>query len=155
LLQRIYPSLRTARFHFQNVAHSDQFITTHPHRILKLFISFDMTRAIQLIVFNSPLFPAHWALFNPHSSSQNCGTLVHAVGDAKDGFDTSFERNYNIGATTLQYQSLQLATISDEFVKDSQGDGKRSQESTARDRLEQVVLSIPAPRGRLNSSSSE
>ncbi|KAF1956563.1 hypothetical protein CC80DRAFT_492104 [Byssothecium circinans] len=55
-----------------------------------------MPRTVNLVVFNSPLFPAHWALFTPHSNNQQVGTMIHAVGDAKDGFETRFERNYNI-----------------------------------------------------------
>jgi hypothetical protein len=121
----------------------------------KIIASFIMTRTVYLIVYNSPLFPAHWGLWIPSLDDPTVGKRLHAPGDAANGFEIDFDRNYTLDATNRQYQSLVLAEVSNYHVVDVKGDGSRRSDSTAHDDLEQVLLSVPAPGASLVSSSSQ
>jgi hypothetical protein len=114
-----------------------------------------MTRTVYLVVYNSPLFPAHWGLWIPSLNDSTVGKLLNAEGDAANGFEIVFERNYAIDATSRQHQFLLLAEVSDHHVVDVKGDGSPGSDSTAHDNLEQVLLSVPAPGASLVSYSSQ
>ncbi|KAF1943670.1 hypothetical protein EJ02DRAFT_433041 [Clathrospora elynae] len=114
-----------------------------------------MTRTVYLVIYNSPLFPAHWGLWIPSLNDPTVGKLLHAEGDAANGFEIVFKRNYALDATSRPHQSLPLAEVSDHHVVDVKGDGSRGSDSTAHDNLEQVLLSVPAPGASLVSSSSQ
>ncbi|KAI4647276.1 uncharacterized protein J4E79_010428 [Alternaria viburni] len=116
-----------------------------------------MPRPIYLIVFNSPLFPAHWGLWIPHPSSSDpqTGTYLNATGDAASGFSIEFERNYEIGADGRRHQLISLGDVADEHVVDVTGDGKWSVDQIARDRLEEVVLGVKPPGPSLVAADSK
>jgi hypothetical protein len=115
-----------------------------------------MPRTVYLIIYNSPLFPAHWGLWVPQKDGdQNIGKLIHATGDARNGFQVAFKRNYDLGTTSRSYQLLPLAEVADQHVVDVKGDGKKGTDTTAHDYLEQVALSIPAPGRSLRSATSQ
>lgn len=116
-----------------------------------------MPRTISLVVFNSPLFPAHWGLWIPHLSSDlhGTGTYLNATGDAAIGFTVEIERNYKVGADGRRYQLLPLGDVADEHVTDTQGDGSWSVDKIARDRLEEVVLGVEPPGPSLVATSGE
>ncbi|PSN68872.1 hypothetical protein BS50DRAFT_572057 [Corynespora cassiicola Philippines] len=59
-----------------------------------------MTRPIHILVYSSPLFPAHWSLCIPHVDDPDIGTRIHVSGDAAPGYETAFERNYNLSTTS-------------------------------------------------------
>jgi len=114
-----------------------------------------MTRTVYLVVYNAPIFPAHWGLWIPSSNDPGVGKLLHAEGDAATGFDIVFKRNYALDSTTRKYTLLQVAEVSDQHVVDVTGDGSRGSDATAHDKLEQVLLGVPAPSASLVSSSSQ
>jgi len=114
-----------------------------------------MPRTVYLLVFNSPLFPAHWGLWIPSVEKPNIGKLLNATGDAATGFEIGFERNYDLGAITLRHQILQLAEVLDHHVVDVTGDGSPAKDQTAHDYLEQVALRVPAPARSLVPAASE
>ncbi|KAF2827132.1 hypothetical protein CC86DRAFT_466857 [Ophiobolus disseminans] len=115
-----------------------------------------MPRTVHLIVYNSPLFPAHWGLWIPQEDGdQNIGKLIHATGDARTGFQVAFKRNYDLGTTSRSYQLLPLAQVADQHVVDVKGDGSKGTDTIAHDYLEQVALSIPAPGRSLRSATSQ
>jgi hypothetical protein len=116
--------------------------------------SFDMTRAVYLVVYNAPLFPAHWGLWIPSLDDPALGKKLHVEGDAANGFEVLFQRNYAVDATTRQHETLLLAEVSDEHVVDVKGDGSPTSDSTAHDNLERILLSVPAPAASLVSSTS-
>lgn len=113
-----------------------------------------MPRAIYLIVYNSRLFPAHWALWIPSLSEPDIGKRIHAEGDALTGFQIYFERNYDISTTARAHQAIPLAQVLDHYVVDVTGDGTCSRDQTAHDRIEQVALGIPPPGASLVSATS-
>jgi hypothetical protein len=133
------------------------------HRIQFIFVALSteqtkptiMPRAIHLVVYNSPLFPAHWGLWIPSAADPKVGKFIHATGDAAKGFEISFERNYNISVTRRRHQILPIAQVLDQHVLDVVGDGSRSSDQTAHDYIEQVALSVPAPARSLTSASSQ
>lgn len=114
-----------------------------------------MARTIYLIIYNSPLFPAHWGLWIPTLSDPTVGKVLHAEGDAANGFEIIFKRNYVPDATSRQHQFLPVAEVSDHHVMDVKGDGSLQLDSTAHDNIEQVLLSVPAPGASLVSSNSQ
>ncbi|KAF2801836.1 uncharacterized protein BDZ99DRAFT_469349 [Mytilinidion resinicola] len=107
-----------------------------------------MPQTISLLIFNSPIFPAHWALWLPHPANSNTGKLINAVGDAATGFEIIIEREYDLRNITQRYQLVALDEVSD--VKE---DGRNSKDSTAYDCIEKVALSVPAPKKSLVSAT--
>lgn len=114
-----------------------------------------MPRTVYLIIYNSPVFPAHWGLWIPSLNDSGTGKFIEAEGDSANGFRIVFQRNHVVDATRRRYQSLPLAHVSDHHVVDVEGDGSLKSDSTAHDNLEQVLLSVPAPGASLVSSSSQ
>jgi hypothetical protein len=116
-----------------------------------------MPRSIYLIVFNSPLFPAHWGLWIPHSSPRTpqTGTYLNATGDAAAGFSIEIERNYELGADGRRHQLISLGDVADEYVVDAIGDGMWSVDQIARDRIEEVVLGVKPPGPSLVAADSK
>jgi len=55
-----------------------------------------MSRPIYLVVYHSPLFAAHWALWVRHyetNNEQRLGKIMHVQGSANQGFVHEFMRN--------------------------------------------------------------
>jgi hypothetical protein len=106
-----------------------------------------ITRTVYLIVYNSPLFPVHWGLWIPSLHNPAIGKFLNAEGDAANGFEIIFQRNHTLDAdaTSRPRQCLPLAEVADCHVLDVDGDGGEGADSTARDELERVLLSVPAP----------
>ncbi|KAL2683282.1 hypothetical protein Neosp_007752 [[Neocosmospora] mangrovei] len=119
-----------------------------------------MARTIFLIVYNSRLFPAHWAIWIPSQSDPNVGKIVNAAGDVLTGFDITFERNYNISAESRPHQLISLGNVQDGHVVDVPGDGRYRVESqsqgdlVAYDLIEEAGLNTPAPVKSLRSISN-
>jgi hypothetical protein len=116
-----------------------------------------MPRPIYLVVFNSPLFPAHWGLWIPHLSTKTpqTGTYLNATGDAATGFGIEFERNYELGADGRRHQLISLGDVADEHVTDAIGDGMWFIDQIARDRVEEVVLGVKPPGPSLVAADSK
>ena len=114
-----------------------------------------MNRTVYLVVFNSPLFPAHWALWIPHEDSDGKGKLLNINGSAATGFDLEFERNYSLRNCSRTHQTIELAKVPTQYVVDVKGDGSESTDSTAHDYIEEVALGIAPPAPSLVSVSSQ
>ncbi|KAF1960010.1 hypothetical protein CC80DRAFT_438437 [Byssothecium circinans] len=114
-----------------------------------------MPRTIYLAVFNSPIFPAHWALWIPRHDNENVGKLLQANGDAATGFEICFERNYDISADSRRHQIVSLGQAQDDFVDDFQGNGALVTGQKAHDRLEEVALSVPPPKPSLLPATAQ
>jgi hypothetical protein len=104
-----------------------------------------MPRAISLLVFPSRLFPAHWALFVPSLESPGSGTFLNARGNSLSGFTIEIEREYVLVDAPMHKMVL-LGEVADKFVVDFDGLGEGQ---GARNRLEEMVLSVGAPTGSL------
>jgi hypothetical protein len=115
-----------------------------------------MPCTVYLVVYKSPLFPAHWGLWVlQKDGEQNIGKLIHATGDTRNGFPVAFKRNYDLGTTSRSYQLLPLAQVADQHVVDVKGYGRKGTDTIAHDYLEQVALSIPTPGRSLRSATSQ
>ncbi|KAI1451420.1 hypothetical protein F4805DRAFT_103091 [Annulohypoxylon moriforme] len=104
-----------------------------------------MSRTIYLLVYNSRLFPAHWSLWIPSPENPDVGKRIHAQGDVATGFELCFERNYDKGQTSRRHEILPLADVDSVHIIDTPGDGTRSTDQEPKDRLENIVLSVPTP----------
>ncbi|KAF7973079.1 hypothetical protein HWV62_16274, partial [Athelia sp. TMB] len=107
-----------------------------------------MSRPVYLLVFNSPLFPAHWAMYIP---SQCSGKLINVRGDPGLGFWHEFERNYDPNCTRDKKTLLHLCDVKDKHLLDVPGDGNPSIDTNAVDDIERVALCLNPPPKTLRS----
>lgn len=115
-------------------------------------------RSVYLIVFRSPVFPAHWALWIPCADDSSTGKLINAVGDPATGFSHEFQRNFCPASTAGAILTVLLSDcVGARHIVD--GPPALALESTidadAVDDLERVALTIPPPRKSLNSVSTQ
>lgn len=115
-----------------------------------------MSRPVYLIVYSSPLFKAHWALWVPEYSSQASGRgkVIHVTGDPRTGFEHQFKRNYDINATDKAHMTVFLGNGDASRILDTPGDGYYTNDTAARDDLEHWALTVPAPGPSLRSSNA-
>ncbi|KAM7219905.1 hypothetical protein V8F06_004760 [Rhypophila decipiens] len=118
-----------------------------------------MARSVYLLIYNSPLFPAHWAIWIPSEAKSTTGKLIHARGDARSGFDVTVDRNYDISQTGRKHEIIPLARVDDSNVVDSPSDAPRTRETgsagtfSPQDKVEQIALRVPAPGPSLRTAS--
>ncbi|RAL03135.1 uncharacterized protein BO80DRAFT_442820 [Aspergillus ibericus CBS 121593] len=95
-----------------------------------------MPRTISLSIFDNGAKPAHWAIFIPTGDQGLRGKIIH--------------RNYDFLSETRIYHILPLAQVSEQYVRDTVGNGRESIDTIARDRMESVAVVVPAPGRSLN-----
>lgn len=118
-----------------------------------------MTRKLFLIVYKSPLFPAHWSLWIPSLADPNIGKRIHVTGDVYSGFEHEFVRNYNLENDTRTQVSIMLGEVDDKHVVDDEDspdlkNDDEERDQTPRDRIEEIALEVPAPGPSMNSAST-
>ncbi|KAI3325534.1 hypothetical protein HD806DRAFT_490608 [Xylariaceae sp. AK1471] len=113
-----------------------------------------MPRTIYLIVYNSPLFPAHWALWIPSLENPNIGKRIHAEGDVATGFQLSFDRNYDQTQESRSYKVLVLAEVESHHVVDTPANEINSVDRDPKDDIETVASRVPIPGPSLTSSAA-
>ncbi|KAK0610659.1 hypothetical protein B0T17DRAFT_545193 [Bombardia bombarda] len=116
-----------------------------------------MSRTIYLIIYKSPIFPAHWALWIPSQNDPTIGKIINADGDAKYGFELAIERNYDTDQIGRTHRIVQLGQVEDNAVDDDDGCVKGELTSTdchPRDAVERVAMGVPAPGPSLVSALS-
>jgi len=116
-----------------------------------------MRRTIYLIIYTSPLFPAHWSLWIPRKDKPSVGKRIHAEGNSHSGFTIAFERNYNIDEDGRRYQLIALADVADACVEDSRRDEDElpSTDQVPCDRVEELALGVEAPGKSLKEVGTE
>ncbi|KAJ7288477.1 hypothetical protein C8J57DRAFT_517703 [Mycena rebaudengoi] len=102
-------------------------------------------REIYLIIYHSPLFPAHWALWIPLPSDSDRGKRVHVTGDAAGGFAHEFSRNYRRSEDSRRHSVVLLGEVPDEWVVDDSPGPENAVDTEPQDELERVALGVPAP----------
>ncbi|KAI9893590.1 MAG: hypothetical protein M1814_006386 [Vezdaea aestivalis] len=68
-------------------------------------------RTIYLLVFNSLLFPAHWAMFIPHANQGTIGKIIQVEGNVMTGFTLEFGRNYDYALDSRGKTIIELAQV--------------------------------------------
>ncbi|KZT69551.1 hypothetical protein DAEQUDRAFT_765392 [Daedalea quercina L-15889] len=112
-------------------------------------------RPIQLLIYNNRLFNAHWSIFAPRLDTPDIGSRLHATGSVVGGFTLEFVRNYNIASDSRPVQRIDLATVSVEHIRDTDGDEEIvDSDPTPIDRLEEVIVTVPAPGPSLRSAAA-
>lgn len=117
-----------------------------------------MDRELSLVVYHSPLFPAHWALYIPSMTDPAIGKIVHVTGDARNGFVHEFKRGYLPADDERGHSIIPLARISASHVVDVLSPSgllvytapDDNLLALAVDNVERELLSIPAPGKSLN-----
>jgi hypothetical protein len=105
-----------------------------------------MPRPIYLSILRNPsTMPAHWAIFIPTTNHEFKGKLIHATGDPGIGFFLHFKRNHDFQAEDRRYQLIHLADVDERLINDAVGDGKPTEDSTARDRIESAATVVVPP----------
>ncbi|KAF8606902.1 hypothetical protein BDV93DRAFT_520521 [Ceratobasidium sp. AG-I] len=110
-------------------------------------------RSIYIIVFHSPIFPAHWAIWIPRANDPQTGKLLNAVGDPATGFVHEFQRNFC--PERVSSGNISIILLSSRVEASHIVDGDEAEDSTidavALDDIERVALTIPPPVKSLNS----
>jgi len=133
-----------------------------------------MSRSVYLIVYHSPLFPAHWALYIPNlphpvltttsdSTSQvvegaqvrKVGKIVNVVGSVAAGFAHEFKRNYDLEEDGRGYSLFLLDERVDGALVWDRAEEGETIDAQAQDPFEVLALSVPAPGPSLNSAADK
>jgi hypothetical protein len=112
-----------------------------------------MSRPVYLIIYHSPIFTAHWALWIPSYEEEvikKTGKIINVQGSPSEGFIHEFERNYDESTESRSHSLKLLVLIDSENVVDTSGE--YSVDNTAIDVLERSALAIPAPGPSLRSA---
>ncbi|TVY43316.1 hypothetical protein LSUB1_G001423 [Lachnellula subtilissima] len=112
-----------------------------------------MSRPVYLIIYHSPIFAAHWALWIPYYEEEvtgKTGKIINVQGSPSEGFLHEFERNYDVAAETRRHSIKLLSWLDSKYIIDTTGD--YSVDSTAIDVLERSALTIQAPGPSLRSA---
>jgi len=117
-------------------------------------MSLSATCEVYLIIYHSPLFPAHWALFVPNPSTSKIGKVLNVVGSVAAGFEHEFKRNYDLTEDGRQYSLLLLDDAVDKKVVCDTTDEESTIDAVGRDEMERLALEVPAPGPSLNSYQS-
>ncbi|KAG8728374.1 hypothetical protein FRC12_021795 [Ceratobasidium sp. 428] len=108
-------------------------------------------RSIHLLVFRSPVFPAHWALWVPRADNPHVGKIISAVGDPSTNFAHEFQRNFSPSAPSSMLPILLSDTVDPKHIVDGDLDSESTIDAYATDDLENVALTVPPPGKSLNS----
>ncbi|KAG8690374.1 hypothetical protein FRC11_012060 [Ceratobasidium sp. 423] len=104
-------------------------------------------RSIYILIFHSPIFPAHWALWIPSLAQPKIGKIINAVGDPSSGFVREIERQFNLADVSGSTSTVLLSDrVEAKYILDSD-----SSDSEPVDEVEKVAHGIPPPQKSLNS----
>jgi len=106
-----------------------------------------MSRPVYLIIYHSPIFAAHWALWIPSYNKNvigQSGKIINVQGSPSDGFVHEFERNYNLSAESRSHSLKLLGWVDPKSILDT-ACGDHSVDNTPIDALERSALDIQAP----------
>ncbi|TVY14659.1 hypothetical protein LARI1_G005936 [Lachnellula arida] len=112
-----------------------------------------MPRPVYLIIYHSPIFAAHWALWIPSYEEEvigKTGKIINVQGSPSEGFAHEFERNYDLASETRRHSVKLLSLVDSKNIIDTTGD--YSTDNTAIDILESSALTIKAPGPSLRSA---
>jgi hypothetical protein len=106
-----------------------------------------MSRPVYLIIYHSPIFAAHWALWIPSYNKDvigQTGKVINVQGSPSDGFIHEFERNYDLSSESRSHSLKLLSLVDSNSILDT-AYGDCSADSTPIDVLERSALDIQAP----------
>ncbi|KAG9086522.1 hypothetical protein FS749_003599 [Ceratobasidium sp. UAMH 11750] len=109
------------------------------------------TRSVYLLVFRSPVFPAHWALWVPRLDDPHAGKIISAVGDPSTGFAHEFQRNFSPASPNSMLPVLLSNAVDPKHIVDGEVGLESTIDADATDSLEEVALMVPPPGKSLNS----
>jgi hypothetical protein len=122
------------------------------------------SRPVYLVVYNSPMFPAHWSMWVPDydANTQETGHMgkrIHVTGDSRTGFVHEFERNCDMNQDERLKKEILLGWTDKINVAERSGGTTLSTDTEATDTeatdtLEKWALAVPAPGPSLRNSSS-
>ncbi|KFY16625.1 hypothetical protein V491_05279 [Pseudogymnoascus sp. VKM F-3775] len=114
-----------------------------------------MSRPVYLIVYPSPLFPAHWALWLPYytnGSEESVGKYINILGDSSTGFSLDIRRAYDLTTTSSKKSQILLCQVDAHHIVDVADPW--SPKSTPVDAVEQVASNVHPPGTSLRSAGS-
>ena len=111
---------------------------------------------IKVIVYHSRLFKAHWAILVPDQGNSHTTTKIQVTGSLAAGFKHEFQRRYNPEGTGRGHSLYELGSVPKKAVAPVEEGtiDEMDTKTAARNRLEQIALTVPAPGPRLRSASS-
>lgn len=100
-----------------------------------------MSRPAYLIVYHSPIFAAHWAMWIPaveEGAERSVGKILQVEGSASEGFTYDIVRNHDLDVCSRRKSLVPLCSVDTVHVDDVEGDV-----------LERLALSVPPPNASL------
>ena len=122
-----------------------------------------MSRPINLIIYNSPLFAAHWSLFIPNppplsNDISHKGKINHVTGDSLNGFVHGIKRNHDLQQEDRLFTLVLLCNVEEQNIidpVDAEYVEENGEEVRARDVIEESALSVRAPGKSLRTVGEE
>ncbi|KAH6674070.1 hypothetical protein B0J14DRAFT_30556 [Halenospora varia] len=114
-----------------------------------------MPRPVYLLIYHSPVFAAHWALWVPTFEKEIIGTtgkLINVQGDPSQGFAHEFERKYDLKDTTRSHSLKLLYLVDSDKISD--WTGECIIDSTPTDHIERLACTVEAPGPSLRPASA-
>ena len=114
------------------------------------------SHTLQLIVYHSRLFKAHWAVLVPHGPDTSVYTKVQVTGTLAQGFEHEFQREYDPEATGRGHSLFPLGSVPADAVASALDMPVDEEDTTtASNKLERIALGVPAPGPSLRAAGSD
>ncbi|KAH8686002.1 hypothetical protein BGZ60DRAFT_396652 [Tricladium varicosporioides] len=114
-----------------------------------------MPRPVHLLIYHSPVFAAHWALWIPTFEKGIVGTtgkLISVNGNPSQGFAHEIERKCDLKDIVRSYSLKFLCMVENDNIND--WTGEYIIDSTPTDNIERIACSVKAPQPSLRSASA-
>ncbi|KFY09294.1 hypothetical protein V492_05545 [Pseudogymnoascus sp. VKM F-4246] len=114
-----------------------------------------MSRPVYLVVYPSPLFPAHWALWLPYytnGSEGSVGKYINIEGDPATGFSLDIRRSYDLTTEPAKKSLILLCWVDARHISDEADPW--SPNSNPVDAIEKGATSVQPPEKSLRSAGT-
>ncbi|KPA37637.1 hypothetical protein FLAG1_09549 [Fusarium langsethiae] len=111
---------------------------------------------LHFVIHSGGSFKNHWGYFVRSDYTPNIGTIVHVVGDVKDGFEFEVKRNHDFEtASPRPLHIIPLQWVNGKYFNDAMlNDGRQELDDKPVYDFERSVYKVKPPVGSLNSAKS-
>ncbi|EKJ70227.1 hypothetical protein FPSE_09601 [Fusarium pseudograminearum CS3096] len=112
---------------------------------------------LHLAIHSGGSFKNHWGYFIKSEHNPTVGTIVHAVGDVKNGFEFEVKRNHDFETTSpAPLHIIPLQWIDGKYFNEAMlNNGVQELDDKPVCDFERSVYKIKPPAGSLNSATSD
>ncbi|KAM0387150.1 hypothetical protein FCULG_00012247 [Fusarium culmorum] len=115
------------------------------------------TLLLHLAIHSGGSFKNHWGYFIQSEHNPAFGTIVHVVGDVKNGFEFEVKRNHDFNTTSpAPLHIIPLQWIDGKYFNEAMlNNGVQELDDKPVCDFEKCVYKIKPPKGSLNSATSD